>query len=85
MELVERFKVLISLVGFYHILIERKKLFSKSFYRFSFSEIVFEILYKYTKTWLFCLVGKLDSFLSPRPPGTTEMFENFHVQWQVSH
>ena len=78
MELVERFKVLISLVGFYHILIERKKLFSKSFYRFSFSQIVFEIL-------AFKAAYFGSSAKNFRGSGTTEMFENFHVQWQVSH
>ena len=45
---------------------------------------IHSLLDKYAKTWLFCLVGKLNSFLSPRTPGTTEIFENSHVQWQVS-
>ena len=40
---------------------------------------------KYAIAWLFCLVGKLNSFMSTRAPGTTEFFENSHVQWQVSH
>ena len=60
------------------------KIFENIFDRRIAMSKIHRFLDRYAKTWLFCLVGKFNSFLGPRPPGTTEISENSHVQWQVS-